>query len=249
MTHVRVSVEDHLLRLTLARPEKKNALTSAMYQALIEALDDAETNADVRVVLFEAEGDTFTAGNDLSEFAAVASGALAPTDLKAYAFIQVLARATKPYVAAVQGAAVGIGTTLLLHCDLVYVAEDAQLSTPFVNLALVPEAASSVLLPALIGHPRAFAMFALGESIDGVTAASIGLANAAVPADELHARALDAAKKLATKPIGALQATKRLMRDPDAIRAIMAREVEIFGERLKSAEARQAFEAFARRKT
>ena len=159
-----------------------------------------------------------------------------------------LARATKPYVAAVQGAAIGIGTTLLLHCDLVYVAEDAKLSTPFANLALVPEAGSSVLMPALMGHPRAFAMFALGESIDGRTAASIGIANAAVPSGELQARALEAAQKLATKPIGALQATKRLMRNPDAIRAIMAHEVEIFAERLKSAEALAAFKAFAARK-
>jgi enoyl-CoA hydratase/carnithine racemase len=248
MSAIRVHLSDHILHLTLARAEKKNALNSAMYEAMTQALIDAEGNSGVHAVLFDAEGDTFTAGNDLSEFAAVASGALNPSELHAVKFLDVLTRGTKPYVAAVQGAAVGIGTTLLLHCDLVYVAQDARLSTPFANLALVPEAGSSVLLPARIGHVRAFAMFALGESIDGRTAASLGLANEAVPASELGPRALAAAKALASKPIGALQATKKLMRDADAIRAIMAREVEVFRERLKTAEARQAFDAFASRK-
>jgi enoyl-CoA hydratase/carnithine racemase len=245
---IRTSLHDRILHLTLARAEKKNALNSAMYEALTRALIDAEGNSGVHAVLFDAEGDTFTAGNDLSDFAAVASGALNPSELQAVKFLDVLTRGTKPYVAAVQGAAVGIGTTLLLHCDLVYVAEDARLSTPFANLALVPEAGSSVLLPARIGHVRAFAMFALGESIDGRTAASLGLANEAVPASEVRSRALAAAKALASKPMGALQETKKLMRDADAIRAIMAREVEVFRERLTSAEALAAFQAFVRRK-
>src|SRR5690606_9785717 len=135
-----VTLDGHVLRRALARVDKKNALTSAMYATLIAQLERAESDPDIHVVLFEAEGGTFCAGNDLNDFAAVARGTVQASELKAYGFIQMLARATKPYVAAVQGAAIGIGTTLLLHCDLVYVAEDAILSTPFVNLAPVPEA-------------------------------------------------------------------------------------------------------------
>lgn len=246
--HVRVSVDGSVLRLTLARPEKKNALTNAMYLALAQALDRAESDPAIRVVLLEGEGDSFTAGNDLGDFAAVAAGKAGREDMKAFAFLQALARAQKPYVAAVQGLAVGIGVTMLMHFDLVYVAEDARLSTPFVNLAVVPEAASSLLIPARIGHARAFAMFALGEQVDGRTAAAIGLANAAVPASEVHAKALAAAKMLASKPIGSLRATKQLMRDADAIAALMARESEIFGARLRTAEAAEAFQAFAERR-
>jgi len=246
--HVRVTVADNVMRITLARPEKKNALTNAMYVALAEALARAESEPTVRAVLIEAEGDAFTAGNDLADFAAVASGAMARDEMKAFLFLQALARGQKPYVAAVHGLAVGIGVTLLMHCDLVYVAEDAKLSTPFVNLAVVPEAASSWLLPACIGHARAFAMFALGESIDGRTAASIGIANAALPAAEVRAKALAAAKKLAAKPIGALQATKKLMRDTAAISALIARESEIFGARLQTAEAAEALRAFAEKR-
>lgn len=246
--HVRVTVADNVMRLTLARPEKKNALTSAMYIALGEALTRAENDPQVRAVLLEAEGDAFTAGNDLGDFAAVASGAMARDEMKAHVFLTALARGQKPYVAAVHGLAVGVGVTLLMHCDLVFVAEDAKLSTPFVNLAVVPEAASSWLLPARIGHARAYAMFALGEPIDGRTAAAIGLANLALPAAEVRAKALAAARTLATKPIGALQATKKLMRDAAAITAVMARESEIFGARLQTAEAAEAFRAFAEKR-
>jgi enoyl-CoA hydratase/carnithine racemase len=246
--HVRVAVADNVMRLTLARPEKKNALTNEMYAALAEALTRAESDPDVRAVLIEAEGDAFTAGNDLSVFAAVASGTMAREEMKAFVFLNAMAQAQKPYVAAVQGLAVGIGVTMLMHCDLVFVAEDAKLSTPFVNLAVVPEAASSLLLPARIGHARAFAMFALGEPVDGRTAAAIGLANLALPAAEVRAKALATAKTLASKPIGALRATKKLMRDAAAITAVMARESEIFGARLQTAEAAEAFRAFAEKR-
>ncbi|HEY4365855.1 MAG TPA: enoyl-CoA hydratase-related protein [Steroidobacteraceae bacterium] len=246
--HIRVSVEDNIMRLVLARPEKKNALTNAMYAALGAALQRAESDPQVRVVLLEAEGDAFTAGNDIGDFAAVAAGTADRSDMQAFAFLEALARGQKPYVAAVHGFAVGIGVTMLMHFDLVYVAEDAKLSTPFVNLAVVPEAASSWLIPARIGHARAFAMFALGEAIDGRTAASLGMANSALPASEVRAKALAAAKVLAAKPIGALQATKKLMRDAEAISALIAREGEIFGARLRTAEAAEAFRAFAERR-
>ena len=246
--HVRITIEDNVMRLLLARPEKKNALTNAMYTALGAALDRAESDPAIRAVLFEAEGDAFTAGNDLGDFAAVAAGTMARSEMKAHVLLSALARGEKPYVAAVQGLAVGVGVTMLLHCDLVYIAEDAKLTVPFVNLAVVPEAASSWLLPARIGHARAFAMFALGEPVDGRTAAAIGIANTALPASEVRAKALAAAKALATKPIGALRATKKLMRDAAAIQALMTREGEIFGERLGTAEAAEAFRAFAERR-
>jgi enoyl-CoA hydratase/carnithine racemase len=244
--HVRAKVDQGVLTLTLTRPEKKNALTTAMYKEITAELARAEEDPSIRVVLFESEGDTFTAGNDIMDFAAVATGKSA--EMGGHVFLAALARAQKPYVAAVQGKAVGIGTTMLLHCDLVFVADDAVLTTPFVNLALVPEAASSMLLPARIGHARAFAMFALGEPIDARKAVEIGLANAAVPASELRARALAAARALAERPIGALMATKRLMRDSDLIAKVMEKEGEYFRARLKSPEAAEAFRAFAERR-
>jgi len=246
--HVRVTVDDGVLRITLARPDKKNSLTQSMYTALGDALTRADADASVRVVLLEAEGDAFCAGNDLGDFAAVAAGELDRKAMTTHAYLDALAHARKPIVAAVNGLAVGIGVTMLLHCDLVFVADDAKVSTPFVNLALVPEAASSVLLQARIGYARAYAMFALGEPIDGRTAASLGLANASLPANEVRAAALAAARKLASKPMGALQATKQLMRDGTAIAAVMAKESEIFGARLHSPETAEALRAFAERR-
>lgn len=246
--HVRVALDAGVLTLTLTRPEKKNALTSPMYEVLVREMVRAESDSAVRVVLFQGEGDTFTAGSDISEFAAVASGTAAAPRIGASPFLAALADATKPFVAAVQGRAVGVGTTMLLHCDVVIVAEDAALTTPFVNLALVPEAASSWLLPARVGHARAFAMFALGRPVDGQTAVEIGIATEAVPAAEVQARALAVARELAARPLGALQATKRLMRDAGAIRAVMEREGAEFQKRLKSPEAMEAFRAFAERR-
>lgn len=246
--HVRITAEDGVLRIALARPDKKNALTQAMYAALGQALTRAQADATVRVVLLEADGDAFTAGNDLGDFAAVATGKLAREDMTAPLFLEALAKARKPIVAAVQGLAVGVGVTMLLHCDLVFVSDDAKLSTPFVNLALVPEAASTALLPARIGYARAFAMIALGEPVDARTAVSLGLANEALPKDEMRAKALAAAKLLATKPPGALQATKQLMRDGEAIAALMLKESDVFTERLKSPETAEALRAFAERR-
>ena len=247
--YVKTVLDESVLRLTLARPAKKNALTQDMYAALAAGLRRAEESAEVRAVLIAAEGDAFTAGNDLYDFAAMNTGAMSRREAHSLTFLGALAEAQKPIVAAVQGRAVGVGVTLLLHCDLVFVAEDAKLSTPFVNLGLTPEAGSSWLLPARIGHARAYAMFALGEVVDGKTAASIGLANLALPGGELQARALAAARELAQRPIEALGATKRLMRDAAAIKAVMQREVEVFNQRLRSAEAAQAFAAFAARKS
>jgi enoyl-CoA hydratase/carnithine racemase len=234
------------MTLTIARADKKNALSNAMYSALSDGLEMAEKTSSIRVVLFQGEGDSFTAGNDLADFRAAANGPDAPSE--AFRFIGNLGRATRPLVAAVQGNAVGVGTTMLLHCDLVFLADDAKLMTPFVNLALVPEAASSWLLPARIGHVRAFAMFALGEPVDAPTALAYGLANAVVPLGELHARARRAAETVAKRPAGAVSHTKALMREIDRMVAQMNRERTSFLERFQSAEAREAFEAFAERR-
>jgi enoyl-CoA hydratase/carnithine racemase len=245
---VATTLDGGVLTISLNRPEKKNALTDAMYAAVVDALDKAATDPAVRVVLFRGEGADFSAGNDLGDFAAIATGARKPEDMAVRRVLDAMARMEKPVVAAVKGFAVGIGTTLLLHCDLVFVAEDAKLSTPFVNLALAPEAASSRLLPLRIGHVRAFAMIALGEPIDGRTAASWGLANQALPANEVDVAARKAAVALAARPAGSLAETKRLMRDVQAIAAAMERENAAFASRLVSPEAREAFTAFAERR-
>jgi enoyl-CoA hydratase/carnithine racemase len=196
--------------------------------------------------LIRAEGEMFTSGSDVNEFAAVAMGA--PVLPNVGRFLRALSLASKPVVAAVQGRAIGIGTTMLLHCDHVIVADNAQLSTPFVNLALVPEAASSLLLPSRIGHARAFAMFALGEPVAARDALAWGLINSVVSANELVAAAQTFAGRLARQPVGALVAMKKLMRPTEAItRQIEVESLEFFA-RLRTAEAREAFSAFAERR-
>ena len=245
--HVKTEIADGIMTLTLRRPDKKNALTGAMYGALSEALRQAEADASVRVIMFQGDGDSFTAGNDLSDFASQARGESA-VDSPAHRVIETISKTSKPLVAAVQGNAVGVGTTMLLHCDLVYLADNARLVTPFVNLALVPEAASSWLLPLRIGHARAYAMFALGEPMGAAAAVACGLANAVVPQGELRKRAHDAAMTLTKRPAGALRLTKKLMRDHQRIAAQIAEEGQLFKERLKTPEAREAFAAFAERR-
>ena len=234
-----------ILTLTMNRPDKKNALTNAMYGALADAMEAAQNDSTVRVIVLRGEGDMFTAGNDVVEFAMTK-----PDDGPRHVtrFLHALADSTKPLLAAVQGRAVGVGTTMLLHCDYVVVAEDAKLTTPFVNLGLVPEAASSLLLPARIGHLRAFAMLALGEAIEGKEAVTLGLANVAVPVASLAATITAAAQRIAAQAPGAVQATKRLMRDAEIIRAQMAVEGDIFAARLQSPEAKEAFMAFAQKR-
>lgn len=244
---VKVEIDAGVMTITLARPEKKNALSNAMYGVLADSLEAAEKDPDIRVVVFQADGDSFTAGNDLQDFAAQATGAFAG-ERHVGRFLKALANATRPLVAAVQGQAVGVGTTMLLHCDLVFVTPDARLTTPFVNLALVPEAASSWLLPARIGHARAYAMFALGEAVDGATAVAWGIANGSAELGDLRARARAAADQLAKRPLGALTVTKRLMRDAEKIAALMDTEGAEFAARLQTAEAREAFMAFAGRR-
>lgn len=241
--HVKVSIVDGVMEITWNRPDKKNAITNPMYAAVGDALDRASADKSIRVALFTSEGDSFSAGNDLSVFAAAnaGQGAEAP---QGHRLIHTLARFDKPLVAGVRGVAVGVGTTMLLHCDLVYVATDAKLTTPFVNLALVPEAASSITLPARIGHARAFAMFALGEPVTGEQAVQLGIANAVVAPEKVRAAAQEAARKLAQRPLGALMATKKLMRDGELLLQQMHREGAVFADRLRSPEAAEAFTAF-----
>lgn len=246
--HVRVTVESGVMNIVMARPDKKNAISQAMYAAMAAALARAESESNVRVVVFSGEGGDFTAGNDLGDFAAMATGALNRAETQSTHFLQALARGQKPYIAAVQGVAVGIGVTMLLHCDYVCVADDAKLITPFVSLGLVPEASSTLLLQSRIGYARAYQMFALGEPMLGKTAAAIGLVNESMPLADLAARTQTVAQKMAARPLGSLKETKKLMRNTEAILTQMQREGEIFSARLKSPEFGEAFKAFSERR-
>lgn len=239
---------DGVLTIVLDRADRKNALTDDMCSEISALLEQAEKSDGSRVVLIRSEGELFSAGNDIGEFAAVAS-ADGPPPANMRRFQQAFARSTRPIVAAVQGRAVGIGATLLLHCDYVVLCEDAQLTTPFVNLAIVPEVASSRLLPAAIGHVRAFAMFALGQPVTAQEALAWGLANKVVSKADLLPTAQDVARRLAAQPLGALVATKALMRDAGMIAAQLEAEQAELLRRLRSDEAREAFSAFAERRT
>jgi enoyl-CoA hydratase/carnithine racemase len=245
--YIKIEHRDHVLTLTFARPDKKNAITNAMYGKLADALIAAETDNSIRVIVLRGEGDMFTAGNDVGEFAMMASGAF-NDERHVSRFVEAIARSTRPLVAAVQGRAVGIGTTMLLHCDFVVLGEDAMLSTPFVSLALVPEAASTLLMPLRIGYARAYEMFALGEAMSAPTALQLGIANRVVPLDRLHQEAASVAARLAKLPAGSLAATKRLMRNAETLAAQIGAESQIFAERLTTAEAREAFTAFAEKR-
>jgi enoyl-CoA hydratase/carnithine racemase len=246
--HVLVEKTEKLLILTMNRPDKKNALTRAMYRTLSTEITNADSDPNIRCVLINGNGDMFTAGNDLADFAAIGATASEPNADDGNPFLPTLARARTPIVAAVNGRAVGIGVTMLLHCDMVFVADNALLTTPFVNLALVPEAASSLLMPLRIGHVRAFEMFVLGEPVNAEKAVSWGLANRCVPLAELHTVARAAAAAIAARAPAAVIATKSLMRDESALLARMSEETGHFGRQLKSAEFKEAFTAFSERR-
>jgi len=244
--HILVSRDGAVLEIRFNRPEKKNAITNAMYGAMADAIAAAERDEDVRALLFTAAGDFFSAGNDIRDFAAQASGAFeGPRHVGR--FLEAMIRAEKPVVAAVQGHAVGVGTTMLFQCDLVYVAEDARLTVPFIDLGVVPENASSLTIVERLGHTRAFALFGLGEPLSGKDASAWGLANSALPSAEVDAQARAAARALAAKPPESMKLTKRLMRDREALLARMREEGEIFAERLRSPEAVAAFAKFLQR--
>jgi enoyl-CoA hydratase/carnithine racemase len=229
--------------IEIARPEKKNALTAAMYQAMADALRAATDDAAVRAVLITGQPGVFTSGNDLEDFMQrPPQGADSPVAQ----FMRALLECDKPVVAAVTGAAIGIGTTMLLHCDFVYVSDEARLATPFVSLGLVPEYASSLLLPLLTGPRRAAERLLLGDPFTAETAVECGLAIAVLPAAEVVNHARRIAERFNALPPGAVRDTKRLMRRAgrDAVLQAMQAESEIFAARLRSPEAREAFQAF-----
>ncbi len=239
--HLRAERDGAVLRLTLARPEKKNALTRDMYAALADALDGAVSDEGVRAVVLAGDGGAFTGGNDLADFLMdPPTGADSPV----FAFLRAVSTFPKPLVAAVEGAAVGIGTTVLLHCDLVYVAPSARFRMPFVDLGLVPEAASSFLLPRIAGHVRAAEWLLLGEPFGANEALAAGLVNEIV--DDPLARAVERAQALAAKPPEAVRLSKALLRRPTeaAVQSTMVEEGALFVERLASPEAQAAFMAF-----
>ncbi len=238
---VDITQDGGVLTLRMNRPDKKNALTNAMYGTMADTLENADRDDSVRVAVIRGAGELFCAGNDIGDFLK-ASDNIAEGNV--FRFIRLLGAFTKPLVAGVQGHAVGIGTTMLLHCDYVVLAEDAKLSTPFTGLGLVPEAASSMILPATIGHSRAFAMLAMGEPMGAAEAVAAGLANQLVANTELDDAVDKAAQRIAALPPGAMQATKALMREPGVTGARMEAEIEIFAQRLQSAEAKEAFTAF-----
>lgn len=246
-TCITTALDDQILTVTLSRIERKNAIDNAMYGAMADALDQAEKDAAIRCVVFLADGPDFTAGNDIGDFAAIAAGTLSG-EWQVTRFLKALATAGCPVIAAVQGHAIGIGTTMLFHCDLVVLAEDAVLATPFAKLAVVQEAASSLLVPARIGHARAYAMFALGQTLDANAALALGIANQVVAPAALRATALALAHQLAQRPAGALRAMKKLMRDTAAILAKIDGENAAFLTCLHSAEAHEARAAFAARR-
>jgi len=248
MGQINTQLHEDVLRITIDRPEKKNALTMAMYTALADAVEQGDANPEVRVMVLHGNGDSFTAGNDLQDFMANPwTGTEVPPAVR---FMMAVARATKPVIAAVQGSAVGIGVTILLHCDLVYAAEDAKLVMPFVNLGIVPEAASTVLVPLLIGHQRAAELFMLSAPMTAQRAYELGFVNAVVAVDKLMDTALAAAQMLAEKPLAALRTTKAMMKKPWAtdVERAMREELEVLAERLKSPECREALMAFLQKR-
>jgi enoyl-CoA hydratase/carnithine racemase len=236
-----------MLRVELNRPAKKNAMTSSMYVTLADVFDDAAKDERVRVVLWHGAGDSFCAGNDIEDFLKNPPG---PGNLPQARLMEALVDFDKPLIAAVQGAAIGGGTTMLTHCDLVYAGESAKFQMPFVNLALVPEFGSSFSIPARIGHIRAAELILLGLSFDARKAADLGLVTQVVSDQNLLATASETARKLAAKPAGALQASKKLMKQSfsEQIKAAMKAENEEYSARVRSEDAKEAFAAFLQKR-
>ncbi|MEM7523625.1 MAG: crotonase/enoyl-CoA hydratase family protein [Pseudomonadota bacterium] len=244
-----VTKEAGVLSLRMNRPEKKNALTDVMYHALADAMVDAEGDDAVGAIVFLGAGGNFTTGNDIADFLAASQGGGMRGDLGVNRFLMAQIDGTKPLVAAVEGLAVGVGATTLLQCDLVYAAESASIRTPFVDLGLVPENASSLLGPRIMGHQRAFELLALGEAFTAEMAFDAGIVNRVCAAVDLEGAALDAARRLAAKPREAMAITRRLLRDdPAEVKAASLAESKLFAERIKSSEAQAAFMSFMSRK-
>jgi enoyl-CoA hydratase/carnithine racemase len=243
MTEIVTEHSEGILRVELNRPTKRNAMTSAMYLALADIFNAAAREEHIRVVLWHGAGDSFCAGNDLEDFLKNPPG---PGESPQARLMHALIDFDKPLVAAVQGAAIGGGTTMLLHCDFVYAGENAKFQMPFINLAVVPEFGSSCAVPARIGHLRAAELILLGLPFDARRAAELGLVTQVVSDKDVLARATDTARKLAAKPAAALQASKRLIKAPfrEQIKAAMKAENEEFSAQVRSEDAKEAFTAF-----
>jgi len=233
----------NILRVTVNRPEKKNAMTSAMYNALADVFNEAAKDDDVSVVIWDAAGDSFSAGNDIEDFLKNPPG---PGESPQARLGEALLNLDKPVIAAVKGVAIGGGTTLLTHCDFVYAGESSKFKLPFVDLGLVPEFGSSWSLPARSGYIRAAELFLLAQPFSAEVAREIGLVTRVVPDTELSVTVTQTAEKLASKPIGALQATKKLLKrsSREVIDQAIQAEVEEFSSRVRSAEVREVFTAF-----
>ncbi|HYA07094.1 MAG TPA: crotonase/enoyl-CoA hydratase family protein [Xanthobacteraceae bacterium] len=241
-----VTDQDGVRVIRMNRPEKKNALTQPMYAAMTAALGGADSSAAIRCVVLAGGAGAFCAGNDIGDFQQRAEGGLAAVTVD---FLHALARSQKPLVAAVGGLAVGIGTTMLLHCDYVVAAAGAMLSTPFVKLGLIPEAASSLLAPQRLGQPRAFELLVMGHPLSAAEAKAAGLVNAVVDAAAVDDTALKAAREIASLPAGAVAVARKLMRGHlDDVVSRIDTEAAQFKELLRSDEARAAFAAFFARK-
>jgi len=232
-----------ILRVQLNRPAKRNAMTSAMYLALAGILNEAANDENTRVVLWHGAGDSFCAGNDIEDFLKNPPG---PGQSPQARLMEALVNSDKPLVAAVHGAAIGGGTTMLLHCDFIYAGESTKFQMPFINLAVVPEFGSSCSVPARIGHVRAAELILLGASFDARRAAELGLVNQVISDKDVLARATETAEKLAAKPANALQASMRLMKQSsrEQIKAAMKAENEEFSVQVRSEDAKEAFTAF-----
>lgn len=241
------SLDGGVQTLRLDRPDKKNALTGSMYAGLAEALDSGNSDADVRCHLICGHPGAFTAGNDIADFLSRAKGGDL-SDTPVIRFLKAITLNEKPIVAAVDGLAIGVGTTMLLHCDMVFASPGSIFKSPFVDLGLVPEAGSSFLGPMLLGHARAFELLCLGETFDAERAERAGLINRVVDGD-VEAAALECARAIAAKPPEAMALSRRLLKgDPKALLARVEEEAAIFGSRLSAPETIAAFQAFMSRK-
>lgn len=245
--NIHVETRDRITRIQLHRPEKKNAITQDMYQTMADTLAAADRDDDTRVILIHGTADCFSSGNDMVDFL---NNPPAEESSPVAQFLYGIANTKKPLVAAVNGLAIGVGTTLLLHCDLVYAGKNARLQLPFVNIGISPEAGSSLILPAMMGHQRAAELLLLGEMFSAEHAREVGLVNEVVEDDAVLDKALEKARRLAAQPPKSLRITKSLMKHPtqEQVQSIMEYEVEQFMALLEAEEAREAISAFVEKR-
>ena len=248
--HLIVADEHHARSITMRRPEKKNGITQAMYRAMSDAIDSAQDDPEIRCLIIAGGSGVFTAGNDLDDFLkAGTANADTPRPSNAQKFLYSLAQNSKPIIAAVDGIAIGIGTTMLFHCDYVLASTTATFATPFIHLGLVPEAASSLLMPRTMGHQRAFATLVMGRTMDADAAREAGFVNEVVAPGQTEDAARKVAREICALPAEAVAISRRLLKlPPEDLTRRIDQESHLFGERMRSKEAVAAFQAFFARK-